>query len=231
MTRNRPVLCAASLLFVLLFAAVGAHAAEEGGNAAAERTTEFFKWINFAIVAGVIFWLCLKKAPAFFGGRAEAIGSAISKATNAKAVADAQLREAEMRLANLQKEVVELRASALGYDPDLAACGAAVFRRVIRRKYLQLLRSIDAGHPDDRAVCPGAHRGGTIKCNQGVLGASSVDLERLAAPDREVEVARRGAAASPRQKLRHIEGVAAVQLLVLNLLPGYLALHRARLRL
>jgi len=112
MTRNRPVLCAASLLFVLLFAAVGAHAAEEGGNAAAERTTEFFKWINFAIVAGVIFWLCLKKAPAFFGGRAEAIGSAISKATNAKAVADAQLREAEMRLANLQKEVVELRASA-----------------------------------------------------------------------------------------------------------------------
>jgi F-type H+-transporting ATPase subunit b len=112
MTGNRLVLVAAGILFVLLLAAVGAPAAEQGGHAAAERTTEIFKWINFAIVAGVIIWLGLKKAPVFFGGRAEAISSAISKATNAKAVADAQLREAETRLANLQKEVVELRASA-----------------------------------------------------------------------------------------------------------------------
>jgi F-type H+-transporting ATPase subunit b len=112
MTGNRRVLVAAGVLFVLLLAAVGAPAAEQGGHAAAERTTEIFKWINFAIVAGVIIWLGLKKAPVFFGGRAEAISSAISKATNAKAVADAQLREAETRLANLQKEVVELRASA-----------------------------------------------------------------------------------------------------------------------
>jgi F-type H+-transporting ATPase subunit b len=101
-----------SILFVLLFAVVGANAAEEGGNAATERATEIFKWINFAIVAGVIVWVFGKKLPPVFRKKAEAISSAIANATNAKAAADAQLREAETRLANLQKEVAELRAFA-----------------------------------------------------------------------------------------------------------------------
>jgi F-type H+-transporting ATPase subunit b len=109
MIRNRRFLFAVGVLFVSLFAVVSTHAAEEGGNAAAERATEIFKWINFAIVAGLILWLCLKKAPAFFSGRASAISSAITKATAAKAAADAQLRGAETKLANLQKEVAELR--------------------------------------------------------------------------------------------------------------------------
>ena len=112
MTRNRRVLFAAGVLFVLLFAAVSAHAAEEGGNAATERATEIFKWINFAIVAGVVVWLFGKVLPSVFHRNAESISSAITKATNAKAAADAQLREAEEKLANLQKEVAELRAFA-----------------------------------------------------------------------------------------------------------------------
>ena len=112
MIRNRRALFAAGVLFVSLFAAISAHAAEEGGNAATERATEIFKWINFAIVAGLILWLCLKKAPAFFSGRASAISSAITTATAAKAAADAQLRGAETKLKNLQKEVTELRAFA-----------------------------------------------------------------------------------------------------------------------
>ena len=112
MRRLRGVLSTTIVLFAVLFAAAMAHAAEEGGNAAAEKTTEIFKWINFAIVAGLLLWVCLKKAPAFFGGRAAAIGSAITKATGVKAAADAQLREAESKLANLQREVTELRASA-----------------------------------------------------------------------------------------------------------------------
>jgi F-type H+-transporting ATPase subunit b len=112
MTRNRRVLLAAGVLFVLLFAAASAHAAEESGNTALERATEIFKWINFAIVAGVIVWVFGKKLPPVFRKKAEAISSAIANATNAKAAANAQLREAETRLANLQKEVAELRAFA-----------------------------------------------------------------------------------------------------------------------
>jgi len=112
MTRHRSLFLAVKILFVLLFAVVGANAAEEGGNAATERATEIFKWINFAIVAGLVVWVFAKLLPPVFRKKAEAISSAITIATSAKAAAEAQLREAETKLANLQKEVVELRAFA-----------------------------------------------------------------------------------------------------------------------
>src|SRR6266852_2504852 len=112
MIRNSRVPFVINVLFVSLFVVASAQAAEEGGSAASEKAAEIFKWINFAIVAGLILWLCLKKAPAFFSRRAVAISSAVTSATAAKAAADAQLREAETKLANLQKEVAELRAMA-----------------------------------------------------------------------------------------------------------------------
>jgi len=106
------VLRAGSVLAILLFGVLGVHAAEEGGNASTEHATEIFKWINFAIVAGVILWVFGKLLPSKFRANAETISSAITKATAAKAAADAQLREAETKLANLEKEVAELRALA-----------------------------------------------------------------------------------------------------------------------
>src|ERR1700736_1732476 len=101
-----------SVLVVLLFVAVSVHAAEEGGNAATERAKEIFKWINFAIVAGLVAWVFLKLTPPFFRKNAETISSAITKATAAKAEADRQLREAEEKLARLAQEVAQLRATA-----------------------------------------------------------------------------------------------------------------------
>ncbi len=101
-----------SVVGVLAFAVLGAHAADEGGNAATERANEIFKWINFAIVAGLVAWVFLKLTPPFFRKNAETISSAINKATAAKAEADRQLREAESKLARLQEEVAQLRATA-----------------------------------------------------------------------------------------------------------------------
>ena len=112
MRAKRHTLVAASAVIAALFLTLTAHAAEEGGAGGAETATEIFKWINFAIVAGAVLWVCLKKAPALFRGRAEGISSAITKAGSAKAAADVQLREAETKLANLEKEVTELRAFA-----------------------------------------------------------------------------------------------------------------------
>jgi F-type H+-transporting ATPase subunit b len=86
--------------------------AEEGGSGAQQSSETLFKWINFAIFAGVIVWLCLKYAPRYFAGRADEIGSAIRKSTEAKNQADNQLREAEEKLRDLEKEIAELRASA-----------------------------------------------------------------------------------------------------------------------
>ena len=102
----------ASAVAILLFAAISTHAAEEGGNATTERANEIFKWINFAIVAGLIAWVFLKLTPPFFRKNAENINSAITKATAAKAEADRQLREAEHKLARLEQEVAQLRATA-----------------------------------------------------------------------------------------------------------------------
>ena len=97
---------------VVLLASGSAFAAEEKTNPAVETASEIFKWINFAIVAAVLVWVFGKALPPFFRGKAEAISSGIASATSAKAAADAQLRDAEARLANLEKEVAEIRASA-----------------------------------------------------------------------------------------------------------------------
>jgi len=109
MRRNRFVL--ARVVVVSLFAAVSLRAADEADHAAVGRATEIFKWINFAIVAGVIVWVFGKLLPPVFRKKADAISSAIKNAASAKAAADAELREAEAKLANLEKEVAELRAS------------------------------------------------------------------------------------------------------------------------
>jgi F-type H+-transporting ATPase subunit b len=99
---------AATFLFV---AAASARAAEESGTAT-ERTNEIFKWINFVIVAGLLVWSFRKYVIPFFHKNAETIGSAITKATAAKAEADRQLREAGEKLAHLQQEVTQLRATS-----------------------------------------------------------------------------------------------------------------------
>ena len=109
---KRMLLASTSAVLAALFLTLSAKAAEEGGAAGADTAQEVFKWINFAIWAGALFWLCVKKAPRFFRARAEAIGSAITKAGGAKAAAEAQLREAETKFGNLEKEVAELRAFA-----------------------------------------------------------------------------------------------------------------------
>jgi F-type H+-transporting ATPase subunit b len=112
MKQTSRVFLAMSVLSVSLLAAANARAAEEGG--AAGNAAEVFKWINFAIVAIVILWVFGKVLPPKFKGHAETIGAAITKATALKTEADRVLREAEAKLANLQKEVEELRAAAEG---------------------------------------------------------------------------------------------------------------------
>jgi F-type H+-transporting ATPase subunit b len=112
MTRRGVWKIFARALLVLLFAVASAHAAEQGGNTATERANEVFKWINFAIVAGLIAWVFLKLTPSFFRKNADAISSAIAKAAASKAEAERQLQEAEGKLARLEQEVAQLRATA-----------------------------------------------------------------------------------------------------------------------
>jgi F-type H+-transporting ATPase subunit b len=111
MSLRRIGLLTMSVCGALLFCASVASAAEEGGSAAG-GATELFKWINFAIVAGVLIWVFAKKLPSVFRANAETISSAITKAAAVKAEADRSLADAEARLARLEQEVVALRAAA-----------------------------------------------------------------------------------------------------------------------
>lgn len=113
MRRGRHLARMASVCAVALVSAGAAMAAEGGGsNAALDRATEIFKWINFLILAGFFVWLCAKKAPGFFRRNAQEISAAITKATATKLEADRVLREAEAKLERLEQEVAELRAQA-----------------------------------------------------------------------------------------------------------------------
>src|SRR6202171_3534784 len=100
-----------SLLASGLLVALSAQA-EEAGSASQQSAENLFKWINFALVAGVIVWLSLKKGPGFFGRRADVISADIQKRTEAKKQAEQQLQDAETKLQNLEKEVADLRATA-----------------------------------------------------------------------------------------------------------------------
>lgn len=105
-----PVLAVLLACGLALLAAHPAFAAEEGGEATG--LSSVFQWLNFAIVAGILLWLLVKKAPGFFAARARQIGAAIQEAGKVKAQADAQRREAEQRLANLAAEIDQMRAAA-----------------------------------------------------------------------------------------------------------------------
>jgi len=136
MRRNRFVL--AGVVVVSLFAAVSLRAADEADHAAVGRATEIFKWINFAIVAGVIVWVFGKLLPPVFRKKADAISSAIKNATNAKAAADAQLREAEAKLLNLEKEVERLRAATDADAQKIATAAKAEIEAAERAARLEL---------------------------------------------------------------------------------------------
>jgi F-type H+-transporting ATPase subunit b len=96
---------------MLLFVA-GARAAGEGAEAASAGSAEIFKWINFAIIAGLIVWFFKSTAVPFFKQNSESISSGITKATAAKAEAERKLQDAEQRLAKLQQEVRGFREEA-----------------------------------------------------------------------------------------------------------------------
>ena len=113
MNLRKPIISLLIVCGASLFLAAAAFAADEGGADAARRTTELFKWINFAIVAGAIIWVFAKLLPPTFRANAEKISSAITKATSAKAEAERILKDAEQRLASLEQEVSALREEAL----------------------------------------------------------------------------------------------------------------------
>jgi F-type H+-transporting ATPase subunit b len=95
-----------------LCSASAAFAAEEGGGSGAKSSEMIFKWIHFAILAGLLYWAFGKLLPPVFRRNADNISSAITKATAAKAEAERKLQEAVKKMGNLEREIAEFRAQA-----------------------------------------------------------------------------------------------------------------------
>jgi len=105
----RMITAGLALMLSLAFATL-AHASEAAGPP--EYVNVIFKWIHFAILAGVLYWLFKKVLPPVFRHNADHINAAITKATAAKAEAERRLKEAEAKFARLEHDVAEFRAQA-----------------------------------------------------------------------------------------------------------------------
>ena len=114
---------------------------------------------------------------------------------------------------------------------NLSARGASVLGRVVAGEHLHLLDGVHVGSGNNLAVAAGAGSHGAVDGVLGVILPRAVDLERIAAVEGEVKVTHRGVTDNARQHLRHIDRVAPVQLLFLNLGSGHFALNGRRLRL
>jgi F-type H+-transporting ATPase subunit b len=68
--------------------------------------------LNFAVIAGVIFWLSRKHLPQAFRNRTASIQKAMDEARKASEDANRRLGDIEARLSRLNVEIGEMRASA-----------------------------------------------------------------------------------------------------------------------
>jgi F0F1-type ATP synthase membrane subunit b/b' len=101
----------AVLLAALFVTTAPVFAAEEARNSADSMAGWVFRWLNFAIVFGGIAYLLVKAGPAF-RGKADKISAAIGEASRAREAAERQRRETQQKLANLEKEIAEMRTEA-----------------------------------------------------------------------------------------------------------------------
>jgi F-type H+-transporting ATPase subunit b len=95
-----------------LISAAAAFGAEEGGSPAEATAGMIFKWIHFAILAGVLYWAFGKYLRPKFRRNAGNISSAIAKATAAKVEAERKLQEAVAKMGSLEGEIAEFRIQA-----------------------------------------------------------------------------------------------------------------------
>jgi F-type H+-transporting ATPase subunit b len=112
MTRVRGLSYGVRLLIPGLLLAISTFGAEEGGNGAEQPVGMIFKWLHFAIIAALAYWVFGKALPPFFRRRADSISAAIERGAAAKADAEQRLKEAADKMANLGREVAAFRAQA-----------------------------------------------------------------------------------------------------------------------
>jgi F-type H+-transporting ATPase subunit b len=97
-----------SILGILFFFSV-ACASEEGGEGLRSKLMNFgWKFIDFAILAGLLYWWIGKKARDFFSGRREGIGKSLADAEKMREEAQKKFQEYSLKLDQATAEIDEL---------------------------------------------------------------------------------------------------------------------------
>ena len=82
---------------------------KSGGPA---EVSVWWKWANFAILAGGLGYMIAKNAPAYFATRNEEIRKGLEEGAELQREANARTAAMEARLKNLESEIADLRAKA-----------------------------------------------------------------------------------------------------------------------
>ena len=85
---------------------------ESAGHEAPEGPSPIWAWANFAILAGALGYLIVKKGGPWFQSRSLAIRKGIAEAEEIRREAEASAAEVDRRLAGLQTEIDSLRTNA-----------------------------------------------------------------------------------------------------------------------
>jgi len=91
---------------------VFAQEGEKAGEKAAESSAEVWKWLNFAILAGVLGWLIAKNMGPVLVQRSAQIREGLAAGERAKAEAEAKAAAVQAKLAGLGQEVAQIQAEA-----------------------------------------------------------------------------------------------------------------------
>jgi F-type H+-transporting ATPase subunit b len=111
-SRARRAQAFASVAFAVLVMSAPVFA-QEGSPSPADSTAGWiFRWVNFAIVAGLIIYLIRSVGAPQLKERAKEIGAEIQHASEARNAAAQERKEAEKRLSHLTQEIAGLRDTA-----------------------------------------------------------------------------------------------------------------------
>jgi F-type H+-transporting ATPase subunit b len=110
--RQERVHPSAVLLGLLVSSVVGTCWAAGGHHAEFNLTDEIFRWVNFIILAVVMYVILSKILPRVLADRRQKIEQAIEEAKASRAEAQRLLQENQSKTANLQVELEQLRLQA-----------------------------------------------------------------------------------------------------------------------
>jgi F0F1-type ATP synthase membrane subunit b/b' len=102
---------AGSFAAFFLLVAAPAFAQDDQPSPADSTTGWVFRWLNFAIVLGIVIY-ALRKAAPYFRTHAEEISEKIAEGTRAREAAEADRRAAQAKLAGIEAEVATMRVEA-----------------------------------------------------------------------------------------------------------------------